>query len=87
MVGFGRLDAQVVGVVSNNRYYHEGRIDSDAKDKATRFISFCNSFNIPVINIVDTPSFLLSIEEEHKGVIRHVAKLICTYYYSLSLGD
>jgi acetyl-CoA carboxylase carboxyltransferase component len=79
VLGFGRLDGYAIGIVANNRYYHEGRIDSDAADKATRFISFCNSFNIPIINIVDTPGFRLSIEEEHKGVIRHVAKLVYTF--------
>ena len=79
VVGFGRLNGRVVGVVANNRMYNEGRLDSDAGVKAARFVSFCDAFNIPLLTIVDTPGFLLGVEEEHKGMIRHIAKLLYAY--------
>jgi acetyl-CoA carboxylase carboxyltransferase component len=79
VVGFGRMDGMVVGIVANNRMYHEGRLDSKAGVKAARFISFCNAFNIPILTIVDTLGFLLGVEEEHRGMIRHVAKLLYAY--------
>lgn len=79
LVGFGRIYGDVVGIVANNRIVYDGRLDSNAAEKASRFIRFCDSFNIPIISIVDTPGFMLSVEEEYRGMIRHVAKLIYAY--------
>ncbi len=79
VVGFGRVDGMVVGIVANNRMHYEGRLDSRAGVKAARFISFCDAFSIPILTIVDTPGFLLGVEEEHRGMIRHVAKLLYAY--------
>lgn len=79
VIGFGRLYGDVVGIVANNRSFQEGRLDSDAGDKASRFVSFCDAFNIPIITVVDTPGFVLGSDEERKGIIRHVAKLLYRY--------
>jgi propionyl-CoA carboxylase beta chain len=56
-----------------------GCIDIDASCKAARFIRFCDSFNIPVVSLVDTPGFLPGVEQEHDGIIRHGAKLLYAY--------
>lgn len=79
VVGFGRLYGDVVGIVANNRFSGDGRLDSDAGDKASRFIRFCDAFNIPILTIVDTPGFILGLDEEKKGIIRHVAKILYAF--------
>lgn len=54
VTGFIRLGGQVVGVVANNPACLGGALDSDASDKAARFIRFLNAFNIPLLTLVDT---------------------------------
>ncbi len=79
VTGFARLSGIKIGVVANNPMEHSGCIDCDASDKAARFVRFCDAFNIPILTLVDTPGYLPGIEEEHKGVIRHGAKLLFAY--------
>jgi acetyl-CoA carboxylase carboxyltransferase component len=79
VVGFTRLDGQVVGLVANQPDYLAGVLDINASDKAARFIRFCDSFHIPLVTLVDTPGFMPGIEQEHDGIIRHGAKMIYAY--------
>ncbi|MFV1948829.1 MAG: acyl-CoA carboxylase subunit beta [Anaerolineales bacterium] len=79
VVGFARMDGQVVGIVANQPDHLAGVIDINASDKAARFIRFCDMFHIPLITLVDTPGFLPGIEQEHEGIIRHGAKMIFAY--------
>ncbi len=79
VIGFARLDGQVVGIVANQPYVKAGTLDIDASCKAARFINFCDNFSIPVISLVDVPGFLPGIDQEHNGIIRHGAKLLYAY--------
>lgn len=79
VVGLARLEGKVVGVVANQPKHLGGSLDVDASDKASRFIRFCDSFNIPLITLVDVPAFLPGVRQEHLGVIRHGAKLLFAY--------
>jgi propionyl-CoA carboxylase beta chain len=79
VVGFARLMGQSVGIVANQPQNMAGAIDIDASDKAARFVRFCDSFNIPIITLVDVPGFLPGTEQELGGVIRHGAKLLYAY--------
>ncbi|MFZ2494092.1 MAG: acyl-CoA carboxylase subunit beta [Thermoanaerobaculia bacterium] len=79
VVGFARLDGYAVGVVANQPAYLAGALDIDASDKISRFIRICDSYNIPVVTLVDTPGFLPGVEQEYGGVIRHGAKIIYAY--------
>ena len=56
-----------------------GLLDIDASDKASRFIRFCDSFNIPIITLEDMPGYLPGVDQEHAGVIRHGAKVLYAY--------
>ncbi len=56
-----------------------GCLDIDASDKASRFIRFCDAFNIPVINLVDVPGYLPGTDQEWGGIIRHGAKMLYAY--------
>lgn len=79
IVGFGRLNGQVVGVVANQPLVLAGCLDIDASRKAARFIRFCDAFNIPIVTFVDVPGFLPGTDQEWKGIITHGAKLIYAY--------
>ena len=79
VVGFGRLNGKVVGVVANQPMHLSGSLDIDSSNKAARFIRTCDCFNIPILTFVDTPGYLPGIEQEHHGIIRHGSKLLFAY--------
>ncbi len=79
LVGFARLDGNVVGVVANQPAHLAGVLDIDASDKIARFVRFCDCFNIPLITFVDCPGFMPGSRQEHGGIIRHGAKIVYAY--------
>lgn len=79
VVGLGRLDGKVIGVIANQPKVLAGTLDIDSSVKAARFIRFCDSFNIPILTLEDVPGFLPGIDQEHTGIIRHGAKLLYAY--------
>jgi propionyl-CoA carboxylase beta chain len=78
-VGFARLGGRVVGLVAQQPVVLAGVLDIDASNKGSRFIRFCDCFNIPLVTIADTPGFLPGVAQEHGGIIRHGAKMIYAY--------
>jgi acetyl-CoA carboxylase carboxyltransferase component len=79
MVGFGRLNGRVIGIIANQPKFLAGCLDINASDKATRFIRFCDAFNIPMLTIADVPGYLPGSNQEWGGIIRHGAKLLWCY--------
>ncbi len=79
VVGFGRINGMVVGLVANQPAYKAGCLDIDSSDKAARFIRFCNAFNVPLVNLVDVPGFMPGLAQERGGIIRHGAKMLFAY--------
>lgn len=79
VVGFARLDGRPVGIVANQPAVLAGALDIDASVKAARFIRFCDCFGLALISFVDVPGFLPGTDQEHRGVIRHGAKLLFAY--------
>ncbi|MGM0603445.1 MAG: acyl-CoA carboxylase subunit beta [Bacillota bacterium] len=79
VVGFARIDGNSVGIVANQPKFKAGCLDIDSSDKASRFIRFCDSFNIPIITFTDVPGYLPGVDQEYGGVIRHGAKLLYAY--------
>jgi acetyl-CoA carboxylase carboxyltransferase component len=76
VVGFGRLDGGVVGVVANNSMHRAGVLFVDSADKGTRFIQLCDAFNVPLLFLADVPGFMVGAAVEKQGIIRHGAKMI-----------
>jgi methylmalonyl-CoA decarboxylase subunit alpha len=76
VVGFARLDGQVIGVVANNPMFKGGVLFVDSADKATRFIQACDAFNVPLLFLADVPGFMVGTAVEKQGIIRHGAKMI-----------
>jgi methylmalonyl-CoA carboxyltransferase large subunit len=79
VVGFGRVTGGTVGIVANQPMVQAGALDIDASNKASRFIRFCNAFNIPLLTFVDVPGFMPGIAQEYGGIIRHGAKMLHAY--------
>jgi methylmalonyl-CoA carboxyltransferase large subunit len=79
VVGFARILGRSVGLIANQSSVLSGVLDINASTKASRFIRFCNAFNIPLITFVDVPGFLPGVQQEHGGIIRHGAKMLFAY--------
>jgi acetyl-CoA carboxylase carboxyltransferase component len=79
IIGFARLDGNPVGIVANNPEVLAGVLDINSCDKGTRFVRFCDCFNIPLIALVDVPGFLPGTDQEWGGIIRHGSKLLYAF--------
>ena len=79
IVCFARLNGRTVGIIANQPQVMAGCLDINASDKATRFIRFCDAFNIPMLTIADVPGYLPGSNQEWGGIIRHGAKLLWCY--------
>jgi propionyl-CoA carboxylase beta chain len=77
--GLARVDGRSVGVIAQQPEVLAGVLDIDASDKAARFLRTCDAFNIPILTLVDVPGFLPGVDQEHRGIIRHGAKLLYAY--------
>ena len=78
-VGFACIDGRPIGVVANQPNVRAGILDVDASEKVARFVRLCDSFNLPVITLVDTPGYKPGADQEHAGIIRRGAKVIYAY--------
>ncbi|WP_449244644.1 acyl-CoA carboxylase subunit beta [Desulfobacca acetoxidans] len=79
ITGFARLNGRPIGIIANQPIVLAGCLDVNASDKATRFIRFCDAFNIPLLTIADVPGYLPGSDQEWSGIIRHGAKLLWCY--------
>ena len=79
VVGYARMNGQVVGIIANQPKVMSGSLDVDSSTKAARFIRFCDSFNIPLVTLTDVPGYFPGVSQEHNGIIRHGAKLLYAY--------
>jgi acetyl-CoA carboxylase carboxyltransferase component len=79
ITGFARLNGYSIGIIANQPKILAGCLDINASDKASRFIRFCDAFNIPILTFVDVPGFLPGTAQEYGGIIRHGAKLLYAY--------
>jgi acetyl-CoA carboxylase carboxyltransferase component len=76
VVGFARLGGRAVGLVANQPKVKGGVLMVDSSDKAARFISLCNAFNVPLVYLADVPGFMVGTKVERAGIIRHGAKMV-----------
>ncbi|MFT0715793.1 acyl-CoA carboxylase subunit beta [Flagellimonas lutimaris] len=80
VTGFARLGGRSIGIIANQPMFLAGVLDVNSSTKAARFTRFCDSFNIPLLVLVDVPGFLPGTDQEWSGIIMHGAKLL----YALS---
>ncbi|WP_139489971.1 acyl-CoA carboxylase subunit beta [Brevibacillus dissolubilis] len=76
VTGLARLDGKAVGIIANQPRVKGGVLFGDSADKAARFITLCDAFNIPVLFLADVPGFMIGTAVERAGIIRHGAKMI-----------
>jgi acetyl-CoA carboxylase carboxyltransferase component len=79
VTGFARLDGRSVGIVANQPKVLAGTLDIESSEKASRFVRFCDAFNVPIVTFVDVPGFLPGTQQEFGGIIRHGAKLLYAF--------
>ncbi|NLM48219.1 MAG: acyl-CoA carboxylase subunit beta [Epulopiscium sp.] len=79
VTGFLRLNGTTVGILANQSLENEGLLDIDASKKGAEFINFCDAFNIPIVSITDAGGFKASLEEEQRGIVKYVSKLIYAF--------
>ncbi len=79
VTGYARINGKTVGIVANQPKVMAGCLDVNTGDKSSRFIRTCDSFNIPLLTIVDVPGFLPGTSQEYGGIIRHGAKMLYAY--------
>lgn len=79
VVGFARIAGRSVGIVANQPMVLAGCLDVDCSLKGARFVRFCDSFNIPLLVLVDVPGFLPGTDQEWNGIITHGAKLLYAF--------
>jgi len=79
VTGFARLNSNTIGIVANQPQFLAGCLDINSSCKIAKFVRLCDSFNIPIINLVDVPGYLPGVDQEHNGIIRHGAKVLYAY--------
>ncbi len=79
VIGFARLNGEVIGIVANQPKVLAGSLDVDGSSKAGRFVRFCDAFNIPLLALVDVPGYMPGSKQEYSGIIRHGAKLLYAF--------
>ncbi len=79
VVGFARIGGRSIGIIANQAKFMAGVLDINASDKASRFIRFCDCFNVPLLTLVDVPGYMPGTAQEYGGIIRHGAKLLYVY--------
>jgi acetyl-CoA carboxylase carboxyltransferase component len=73
-----RIEGHAFGVLANDTFHLGGAIDSDAADKATRFMQLCDAFGIPLLSLCDTPGFMVGPKAEATGLVRHASRMFTT---------
>ncbi len=79
VIGFGRMQGNTIGIIANQPLKLGGALDYHASDKSSRFIRFCDAYNIPILTLVDVPGFMPGLHQEQAGIIRHGSKMIYAY--------
>jgi acetyl-CoA carboxylase carboxyltransferase component len=79
VTALGSIGGRVVGIVANQPLALAGTLDIPGSQKAARFVSFCDAFNVPLVTLVDTPGFYPGKDLEWRGMIRHGAQLVFAY--------
>ena len=78
VTGFLRIEGRPFGLLASNPRHLGGAIDSEAADKASRFMQLCDAFDIPIASLCDTPGFMVGPEAEKTGLVRHVCRMFVT---------
>jgi acetyl/propionyl-CoA carboxylase alpha subunit/acetyl-CoA carboxylase carboxyltransferase component len=73
-----RIEGRPLGLIANNPMHLAGAIDSDAADKAARFMQLCDAFDVPLLSLCDTPGIMVGPEVEKTALVRHASRMFVT---------
>jgi acetyl-CoA carboxylase carboxyltransferase component len=76
VTALARIEGRPLGIVANDTRHTAGAITSGAADKAARFLQLCDAFGLPVVSLVDTPGFMVGVDAEATGLVRHASRLL-----------
>lgn len=76
VTAFGRVGGESVGFLGNQSGVFAGTLDAAACIKATRFLSMCDAFGVPVVSLIDTPGFLVGSKAERENTVRHMGRML-----------
>jgi acetyl-CoA carboxylase carboxyltransferase component len=71
-----RLNGYPVGAMINDPYHLAGSLDADASEKVIRFVDMCDSFHLPIVNLVDQPGVAIGVAAEKAGTIRKAMRAL-----------
>ncbi len=75
VTALARIAGRSVGILANDTFFLGGALDSNASDKAARFIQLCDAFRLPIISFCDTPGFMVGPPVEATALVRHASRL------------
>ena len=75
ITAFVRIEGRPLGLIANSNRHLGGAIDSEASDKAARFMQLCDAYGIPLLSLCDTPGFMVGPEYEKTGLVRHTSRM------------
>lgn len=75
ITGFMRLEGRPVALIANDCQQLGGAVDSEAAEKAARFLEICDAFGLPVVSLTDTPGFMVGPDNEREGAVRRMSRL------------
>ena len=71
ITGFARINGYSVAIFANDSNFYAGSMSAEGAQKTSRFIRLCDTFNIPIVSLVDEPGFLIGPDAEKAGTILH----------------
>lgn len=75
VTAFIRIEGKPLGLIANSTRYLGGAIDSDASDKAARFMQLCDAFGLPILSLCDAPGFMVGPDSEKTAMVRHSSRM------------
>ena len=75
ITGFIRMEGKPLALIANDCQQMGGAVDSQAAEKAARFLRICNALNLPVLSLTDTPGFMVGPDSEKLGAVRSMSAL------------
>jgi len=82
ITAFARMDGHAVGIVASNPAHMAGCLDVRSSEKGSKFVNFCDAFNVPLVTLQDVPGYLVGIRSERDGIIRQGGKMLRAYALS-----
>jgi methylmalonyl-CoA carboxyltransferase 12S subunit len=76
VTALARIEGRPLGIIANETRHMAGAVTSDASEKAARFLRLCDAFGLPIVSLVDTPGFMVGVDAERSGLVRHAGELL-----------